>query len=343
MSETLFASCAPGAETALAAELERAGHAGIVEKGGVTFSGPKGTYAWANVWLRCAERVRLQVARVSKPDALREIDWTPFVPQGSAPKVEGDGEGLGPFKKAAQGFWKPASEDFTALLRMGNGDCVVSVDTSGLLLHFRGYRQELGRAPMRETLAAAMLELAGYEPAQPLYDLMCGSGTLLIEAAWWALEKAPGAMRAFAFQQWPSYDRAAFEELPKQLANPVTPRLYGSDLNAGALGVTRRNARRAGVQEHLTLTRSDSRAARPPEGAQPGLVVANLPYGIRAGEKSELGKLYSELGSQLHAAFRGWRFGFLLQEGEEQLGLNIEHTYPIENGGVRCKLVVGSC
>jgi putative N6-adenine-specific DNA methylase len=344
LSETLFASCAPGAEGALAAELKRAGYEAQVERGGASFSGPTGTYAWANLWLRCAERVRLQVAKVSSPDALRGIDWRPFTGKGGTVKVEAAGAAEAvDFKRAAQKYWKASDRGWPVQLRVADGTCVVSIDSSGELLHFRGYRQELGVAPMRESLAAAMLELGGYRSEQPLCDVMCGSGTLLIEAAWVAQQRAPGAMRRFAFQNWSSFDAAVFERLPRVLPNAVTPSLHGSDLNAGALGVARRNAKRAGVQELLKLTRVDARVATPPADAGPGLVVANLPYGIRVGEKSELGELYKQLGAQLRGAFKGWRFALLLQEGSERLELPIEHTYPLENGGIACQLVVGAC
>lgn len=344
MSETLFASCAPGTESALAAELKRAGYETQTERGGATFNGPTGTYAWANLWLRCAERVRFEVAKVSSPDALRGIDWKPFTGKGGTVKVEAAGAAAAvDYKRAAQKYWKASDRGWPVQLRVSDGACTISIDTTGELLHFRGYRQELGAAPMRETLAASMLELAGYRPEQPLCDVMCGSGTLLIEAAWMAQKRAPGALRRFAFQNWSSFDAKAFERLPRALPNPVTPAIYGTDLNAGALGVARRNARRAGVQELLTLARADARVVTPPAVAGPGLVVANLPYGIRIGEKSELGELYQQLGTQLRSAFKGWRFALLLQEGSERLELPVEHTYPLENGGIACQLVVGTC
>lgn len=342
MSETLFASCPPGAEPALSAELKRAGHGGHVERGGVVFSGPTGLHQWANVWLRCADRVRLQVAKVSRPEALRELDWKPYLAADAALKLEPAGDGTAEFTRAARRFWKTADQGLPVQLRMTGRECVVSLDSSGELLHFRGYRQELGKAPLRETLASAMLELSGYQPEAPLVDVMCGSGTLLIEAAWRALNKAPGRKRTFAFQRWPSFDAKAFEKLPRQLPGPVVPHLYGSDLNAGALGVARRNGKRAGVQELLVLNRVDARTACPPEEGELGLVVANLPYGIRAGEKKELEALYKALGANLGKVFSGWKFGFLLLDGEEHLQLPITHTYPLENGGLRCRLVVGT-
>jgi putative N6-adenine-specific DNA methylase len=190
---------------------------------------------------------------------------------------------------------------------------IASRVNEGRLLYQRGYREEIGRAPMRETLAAGMLRLAGYTGTDPLWDLMCGSGTLLIEAALIARGIAPG-------------------ELGKP-TRPAAALLKGTDLNAGALGVTRRNARRAGVFDALTLDRADATKVKPT--GPPGLLVANLPYGIRVA-KSDL----AALTANLRTAFRGWRFAFLLQG---PLDLDIQQEHALNNGGLRCRLCLGVC
>jgi putative N6-adenine-specific DNA methylase len=190
---------------------------------------------------------------------------------------------------------------------------IASRVNDGRLLYQRGYREEIGRAPMRETLAAGMLRLAGYSGNEPLWDLMCGSGTLLIEAALIATGTAPG-------------------ELGKP-ARKAAASLKGTDLNAGALGVTRRNARRAGVFDALTLERADATQVKP-SGA-PGLLVANLPYGKRV-ERLDL----SAFTSNLRAGFHGWRFAFLLQG---KLDLEVTQEHALNNGGLRCRLCLGVC
>jgi putative N6-adenine-specific DNA methylase len=191
---------------------------------------------------------------------------------------------------------------------------IASRVNDGRLLYQRGYREEIGRAPMRETLAAGMLRLAGYTGLEPLWDLMCGSGTLLIEAALISLGIAPG-------------------ELGKP-TRPAAALLKGTDLNAGALGVTRRNARRAGVFDALTLERADATKVKAPAGP-PGLLVANLPYGKRVA-KSDL----DALTANLRASFRGWRFAFLLQG---HLDLEVRNEHALSNGGLRCRLCLGVC
>jgi putative N6-adenine-specific DNA methylase len=190
---------------------------------------------------------------------------------------------------------------------------IASRVNEGRLLYQRGYREEIGRAPMRETLAAGMLRLAGYSGQEPLWDLMCGSGTLLIEAALIATGTAPGALGK-----------------PEHKAPAL---LKGTDLNSGALGVTRRNARRAGVFDALTLERADATKVKP-SGA-PGLLVANLPYGKRV-ERLDL----AALTANLRQSFSGWRYAFLLQG---KLDLEIRQEHALNNGGLRCRLCLGVC
>ena len=182
-------------------------------------------------------------------------------------------------------------------------------------LYRRGYREEIGRAPMRETLAAGVLRLARYRGDEPLWDPMCGAGTLLIEAALIAYGIAPGDLKA-----GPTREPAAL--------------LKGTDLNAGALGVTRRNARRAGVA--LTLERADAAKIAPPEGGVPGLLASNFPYGKRV-EKGDLQAVVENFAQR----FRGWRFAFLMQGRLPVLKATEEHE--LSNGGLRCRLYVGVC
>jgi putative N6-adenine-specific DNA methylase len=190
---------------------------------------------------------------------------------------------------------------------------IASRVNEGRLLYQRGYREELGKAPMRETLAAGMLRLAGYTGDEPLWDPMCGSGTLLIEAAMIATCMLPGELGK-----------------PSRKAPGL---LKGTDLNAGALGVTRRNARRAGVFDALTLERADATKVKP-QGPK-GLLVANLPYGKRV-ERLDL----AAFTANLKASFAGWRFALLLQ-GRIDLDVQTEHA--LNNGGLRCRLCLGLC
>lgn len=232
------------------------------------------------------------------------------------------------------------------LMVRGEGEVwTVSADTSGEPLHRRGYRQEVSRAPLRETLAAGILLLAGYDGEAPLVDPMCGSGTFLIEGAWMSMHRAPGLGRAFAFESFPGFDAAAWTARKEKAAAEAlsAPRaaLRGFDLNAGALGTARRNARRAGVT--LALERQDVRTLAAPPGG-PGLLVANPPYGKRVGEAEDLPGLYRALGATLRQGFRGWRVALLVPEDRgllQALGLPEARSLPVRNGGLRCRLLLG--
>lgn len=327
--ETLFVVTHLGLEAALAEELLELGFRSKIETGGVTVFAAAGSYRHINVHSRLASRVWLRVADVKDAPSLSSLSLMAY---GAEFEIEAVGEAAFRWQHA-----RPSTPGAVRLLLRGHrGGCQVSVDTSGDLLHVRGYRQEVGRAPMRETLASGLLRLARWRPGEPLWDVMCGSGTVVIEAAEQVLGLAPGRARHFAFERFSLGEAPTF----KKAGEPLKSEVRGSDINAGALGVTRRNANRAGVLSSLILERLDATqlAARP----GPGLVVANLPYGKRVGEKDELGKLYRALGHSLKKACAGWRFALLLEQGAEQLGLRIDERHRIDNGGLHCELVVGS-
>ena len=331
MNETIFVGTTPGLEGVLAEELEELGFPGEPTSGGVTVEARAGSYRTINLWSRVASRVLLRVAEVATPDALRKLRLEDY-----GELFEIDAFGIDPGK---WGGVLPSTPGAPKLLLRGtkNG-CQVSLDTSGELLHFRGYRQEVGRAPMRETLAAGVLRLTRWKPDELLWDVMCGSGTLIIEASEMALGLAPGRNRKFAFEQFPSHDEKAWRALPREKPG-VKPQIFGSDLNSGALGTARRNAKRAGVLESLKLERIDA-TKLVPRGAS-GLVIGNLPYGKRVGERDELGQLYRALGKSLRSSCPGWYFGFLLEGGEEHLGLEIAERHDVTNGGIGCQVVLG--
>jgi putative N6-adenine-specific DNA methylase len=331
-TETVFVGTTPGLEHSLAEELEELGFPGEPSSGGVTVEAPAGSYRFINLWSRLASRVLLRVGEVSSVEALRKLPLSTF-----APKFEIDAFGDDAGKWGTALTSTPGS---VKLLLRGTqkGRCQVSIDTSGELLHFRGYRQEVGRAPMRETLAAGVLRLAKWRPEEPLWDVMCGSGTMLIEAAELSAGVAPGRNRAFAFEQFSNHDDSVWKALPRS-RDAVKASLTGSDLNAGALGTARRNSKRAGMFELLKLERLD--ATKLERRGDTGLVIANLPYGKRVGARDELAQLYRGLGKSLSKACAGWYFAFLLEEGAEHLGLEIAERHRVGNGGLDCEVVLG--
>ncbi|MBI5481233.1 MAG: hypothetical protein HY906_20410 [Deltaproteobacteria bacterium] len=242
----------------------------------------------------------------------------------------------------------PAESDAPALTVFLRGVAdvfTVSIDTSGELLHRRGWRTEAGEAPLRETLAAGMLALAAWDPRTPLVDPCCGSGTIVLEAAALAAGRAPGAVRAFAFEGWPGFDADRCGAIRAEAAvGPTMPPLLGFDTDADVIAIARRNAERAGLAEHVRLCAQPLAEAAPPEGAGPGLVLCNPPYGRRSGDRGDLARLYRSLLHVLRTRFSGWRLGVLTAARTlpTHFRLRPAATYPLVNGGLRVLLYLFS-
>jgi putative N6-adenine-specific DNA methylase len=221
----------------------------------------------------------------------------------------------------------------------------VSADSSGALLHRRGYRQAIAKAPLRETLAAAMLIGSDWPGSASLIDPMCGSGTIPIEAALMARRIAPGLNRPFAFQQWPGFDAEAWERMVTQARDQQLPAspvdLRGSDRDAGAVEAARANAERAGVGADLAIEQLPVSAMSPAKGN--GWIVTNPPYGVRVGEAASVRDLYAALGNVLRARFAGWTVGVLSpdEQLERQMGFALRERFATVNGGIPVRLVTG--
>lgn len=227
------------------------------------------------------------------------------------------------------------------VVRIVDDQCEISVDSSGELLHRRGYRQELAKAPLRETLAAAMLLASGWQANAPLVDPMCGSGTIPIEAALMARRIAPGFHRRFQFMEWSSFDEGLWNTLlarAKETAVSLALDIRGADRDAGAIEAARRNAERAGVANDVQWAiapLSESLAGLQEVAHGTGWIITNPPYGIRVGESSDLRNLYAALGSVLKGP-RGWRLGLLAAEEQlaRQLRAPVRSRFASSNGGI---------
>jgi putative N6-adenine-specific DNA methylase len=219
--------------------------------------------------------------------------------------------------------------------------CTISLDTSGALLHRRGYKEEVNRAPLRETMAALFLMQCGYDGSEPMLDPMCGSGTFVIEAAEMAARLNPGRSRRFAFEALATFDAEAWERLRAAKRQGATGVLcHGSDRDAGAIAMSRDNAERAGVAGITAFRQCAISDAMPPEGP-PGLVIANPPYGTRMGDKAKLLPLYQSFGRVLRERFAGWRVGLVAEERRlaEATGLPwLPPGPPVPHGGLRVTL-----
>ena len=364
-----FAVAAPGLEPLVAAELRALGKlqpvaVGEAEPGGVSFRADRaGLYA-ANLHLRIASRVLVRIGAFHA-SAFHELErhaarlpWREFVASGSPVAFRVTSrksrlyhqEAIAQRLLAVAGGATPAtSEDAAAqefIVRLFRDECTVSADASGELLHRRGYRMATAKAPLRETLAAAMLMGAGWDASASLVDPMCGSGTIPIEAALAARRIAPGIARRFAFMHWPGFDESVWERLVRQARERVLPSapapILGSDRDAGAVAASVANAERAGVGGDVEWRRAAISALAPPAGR--GWIVTNPPYGVRVGERRDLRDLYAQLGNVARRCCPGWEVAFLAAhpELERQTGLEPAVRFTTENGGIRVRLVQGS-
>ena len=371
----LFAISAPGLAPLIAAELTALGlSVGTVEREGVAWSGTLDDVYLANLHLRTASRVITRVATFKATTFFelerraRKIAWSEYVTRGrpvrfrvtcrksrlyhsgavaqrlaeAVAPIVGD-EALVGVAKADDETDAPDAQLF--VVRLDHDELTISADSSGALLHRRGYRQAVAKAPLRETLAAAMLIASGWDGRAPLVDPMCGSGTIAIEAALLARRMAPGRRRHFAFEHWPGFDerrwaghRLRAREAELDRAPGV---IRGADRDAGAVRASLDNAERAEVSGDVDISQravSDSE----PAGSR-GWVVTNPPYGVRVGA-SDVRNLYAQVGKVLRHIYPGWRVAVLSADAalERQLWVKLEQLFGTSNGGIPVRLVGGT-
>jgi putative N6-adenine-specific DNA methylase len=356
----IFLATAPGLEAVLWEEVKSLRFRAAKQvPGGVTVNG-NWRDAWrANLKVRGANKVlaRINVFRVSHLTELekraRRVPWgdvmrrdVPFRVEATCrtSKIYHSGAAAQRIEKAIReelGASPAEDAPVTVMARIESDLCTISVDTSGELLHKRGFKVVVNKAPMRETMAALFLRQCGYVGTEPVVDPMCGSGTFVIEAAEIAAGLQPGRERHFAFEQLATFDSEVWNEMRSApAAEKPTFRFYGSDRDAGAIEMSRANAARAGVAD-LTEFRQHAVSDLVPPPGPPGLVIVNPPYGDRVGDKKRLEALYRVLGETLRTRFSGWRVGLITNEGwlAKATGLPfLPTTAPVANGGIRVTL-----
>ncbi len=229
------------------------------------------------------------------------------------------------------------------------GVLTISIDSSGKSLHKRGYRGEGHPAPIKENLAAGLLRLAGYDGTQNLYDPMCGSGTIAIEAAFMSLEKAPLIHRKkgqFGFENFANYDSQLWRKVQDacradKLEEPKAG-LFASDISRNYIDAARDNALRARVEKYIEFRSGSFFDLKAP--ADSGLLISNFPYGERIGSKGqeELVQFYKKVGDTLKQKYAGWTAALLVGEDTPYkfIGLRPRRKIPIDNGGIPCRLLI---
>jgi putative N6-adenine-specific DNA methylase len=232
------------------------------------------------------------------------------------------------------------------IVRLTHDECTISVDSSGALLHRRGYREATGKAPLRETLAAAMVLSSGWDRRSPLVDPFCGSGTIAIEAALIARGIPPGNRRDFAFQLWPNYRDSVWSQLKREGTESSRAgsigALMASDRDDGVVKMAEANARRAGVLEDIHFqSKPISALDLPPE---PGFVLTNPPYGVRVGEHLTLRNLYAQLGNVLRKKAKGYTIAMLSADKtlERAVAIPLTEILRTRNGGIPVRLLKGT-
>lgn len=356
----IFLAAPPGLEAVLAEEAREAGFAVTDEvPGGVTLRG-----GWQEVWranlqLRGAGRV---LARIGEFRALhlaqldkraRKFPWGEVLRRDVPVKVEAVCRGSRIYhdRAAAQRVERALAEELgvavdpkaglRVLVRIEDDLCTLSLDTSGEPLHRRGHKAAVGKAPMRETLAALFLRQCGYRGDEPVVDPMCGSGTFVIEAAEIAAGLHPGRSRRFAFEDLAGFDPAAWEAMNGAgTRGPAGVRFFGSDRDSGAVRSSVANAERAGVAEITRFERMAVSECAAPDGP-PGLVIVNPPYGGRIGNRKLLFALYGALGRVLQERFAGWRVGLVTADTglARATGLTFGPPGPpVAHGGLKVRL-----
>lgn len=365
-----FATCARGLESVLARELLALGADGVQPgRGGVDFQGEAEILYRANLWLRTAVRILQPIhdADVHSPeelyDAVRSLDWTEYMSPDHTLAVDCNvrDSAITHSQYAARRVKDAICDQFRDRvgrrpsvdterpmvglnLHISRNHMILSLDSSWDSLHKRGYRPIQTRAPLNEALAAGLLQHLEWNGQTPLVDVMCGSGTFLIEGAWMAMNRPPGLTRKwFNFMGWPSFDRPLWNAIREdarlgvqsQLAVPIR----GSDARHDAIDLAMRNAKAAGVGHAVTFDRHDLRETRPPEGP-PGLIIVNPPYGERLGDEAELMPLYRALGDTIRTHWKGWKLAVFALDKllVRQIPMRPSKSTPFFNGSLECRL-----
>jgi len=377
-----YGICAPGLEHLTAAELTAVGASvGTVEPGGVGFTAPPGILYAANLRVRTASRFVIRIAGFHASSfaelekEARGVAWARWVPAGGAVHFrvtshksrlyhqDAVAERLERAVVAAVPGARPVrapseadalDDDVSALpgvqrflVRIVDDQLTLSVDSSGGLLHRRGYRLASAKAPIRETLAAAMLLEMAWDGSVPLVDPLCGSGTIPIEAALLARRIPPGWRRRFAFENWPEFKLNVWEyvrgEAEKEIRDRAAAPIVAADRDAGAVEACAANAERAGVAGDLSIlcaaltnTLSDPDVS----ALAPALVLTNPPYGVRVGESGRLRDLYASIGKAMRGPLAAWSLGFVTSDPglATATGLPVEPSLDTSTGGLRIRL-----
>ena len=368
---TYFATAAKGLEEALAGELLTLGLQSIkVQSGGVGFEGSRADGYRCCLWLRTANRVLQQLCSFECPSvealysSAAEIPWEEHLTPEMTLAVDANlrdsslnHSGYAALKtkdaivdRLRSRFGKrpnidTKSPDIRINLYIARNQAILSLDLAGAALHQRGYRQERVVAPIRETLAAGIIHLTGWDGSTPFVDPMCGSGTLPIEAALYASKMAPGLVEsnAYSFQKWPCFQAKAWQEVlgeAQSALHKLPDRLInGADKDRYAVKIAQDNAKRLPFANAIEWHQCSFARLKPPQ--RQGTLVCNPPYGTRLGDLDKLVRFYRLIGDTLKQNWTGWTAWILSGNLalSKQVGLKPAKRIVLYNGPIECRLL----
>lgn len=360
----LIATSAFGLEAVTAREVRNLGYQEVsVENGKVTFAADEAAISRTNLWLRTADRVLLKVGQFKAVsfeelfEKTKALPWPEWLPENASFPVEGKSINSKLFsvpdcqaivkkavvEKLKQKYRKSWFEEdgpkYTIEVALLKDVATLTIDTSGPGLHKRGYRKLSAKAPLKETLAAALVLLSLWKPDREFYDPFCGSGTIPIEAALIGQNRAPGLYREFAAETWPNLPpslwKNARQEAEDLIARDISMHITGTDLDAEVVSLARYHARQAKVEKLVHLQRrplSDLSSH-----AKFGHLICNPPYGERLGEQREAEALYREM-RQVFAGLDTWSFYIITShpDFERIFGRKADKKRKLYNGRIQC-------
>ena len=365
---TLVAPCFFGVEKMLNREIQNLGYEIIkTEDGRVTYKTDEYGIAKSNIYLRCAERIHLKVAEFEARsfdelfEATKKINWAKYIPFGAQfpiskassikSKLYSTSDIQSIVKKAIveslkksyleTGLLKEDKEKYPIFVFIHKDKVTLTIDTSGTALHKRGYREKANKAPIRETLAAAIMELVPWRPGRTLVDPMCGSGTLLIEAAMKGINMAPGLNREFISESWRTMDKKIWWDVRREAYSNINEdiefKIYGYDIDEEALEIARENAEIAGVADYIEFKYGDATEFTSKD--EYGFIVTNPPYGERLEDTDTVKMLYKQLGYTFRK-LKNWSYYLITsyEDFENEFGEQAAKRRKLYNGMLKSNL-----
>ncbi|MCM2996754.1 class I SAM-dependent RNA methyltransferase [Paenibacillus cellulositrophicus] len=361
----LIATAPMGLEAIVARELKELGYHDVqVENGRVNFTGDYKDICRCNLWLRTSDRILVKMGEFPAKtfdelfEGTKELPWQDWIPANGEFPVEGRSHHSQLSSvPACQGIVKKAiveklKQSYHTEWFQENGPryvievnllkdvALLTLDTTGPALHKRGYRKLVTEAPLKETMAAALLQISRWNPSRPLYDPCCGSGTILIEAALLGWNIAPGLRRSFPSEHWPAIPEELWSEAREEAFDAVQDdqplQLTGSDIDPKAIEVAKAAAKSAGLAGEIDFQVLPASKAHPQ--GEYGCLITNPPYGERLSEKTEVEKLVRTLG---HTANQlpTWSFFALspTKQFEHYFGRKADKRRKLFNGRIECQ------